>query len=76
MYNNTFYKELSDYLTNAIDRDSDEQMTSYLTESFQISNETSYEIVKDFIQKFSKVPIPLEVDVLELLKRHLVESKQ
>ena len=58
---------IADYLSNALDRDSDEEMVSFLVQEFSISELPARKLVESWIEKFSKSPIILIDDAQRFL---------
>lgn len=62
---------IADYLVNALDRDSDEDMSGFLVEAFNIPAQVSNQLVEAFVQRYSTAPIVIENEAVELISRFL-----
>ena len=62
---------IADYLANATDRDSDEEMTSFLVEEFSLPENIAKAIVENWIKQFGTKPIIMEDDALKFLEFYL-----
>lgn len=60
-----------DYLSNSLDRDSDEEIIEFLSESFEISEKLAEKILKQFIGEFGHSSIIGESEAYELVQEHL-----
>lgn len=60
-----------DYLANAIDRDSDEEMIEFLSESFGLSKDLAEKVLRAFLLEFQRTPVITEADAFELVKEQV-----
>jgi len=67
MNNEIDFYAMTDYLANALDRDSDEEMASYIKDEFKIPSDLAAKVVKNYIQKFSTNPMIMNKDSVEFL---------
>lgn len=65
---------IADYLTNALDRDCDQEMATFLIEAFGLSTQDSDQLVKAFIRRYSTSPIIFENEAIEFIGKQLGQS--
>lgn len=60
-----------DYLANAIDRDSNDEIVEFLCESFGLSKDLAEKVLKVFLLEFQGSPVIMEEDAFELVKEQV-----
>lgn len=65
---------MTDYLANALDRDSNEEMIDYIKDEFNIGTNLAATIVESYVKKFSTTPIILDKDSIEFLEKIYIKN--
>jgi hypothetical protein len=68
MQNENLFSNIADYLSNAIDRESDHEMIQTLCQTFDLPKPVAEQLVVAFIQEFSNHPIIIETHAVSLIK--------
>lgn len=69
MNNEIDFYAMTDYLANALDRDSDEEMADYIMDEFNIPSNLAAKVVENYVKKFSTNPMIMNKDSVEFLER-------
>lgn len=61
-------RQLADYLTNAIDRDSVDDMSTFASRTFKLEKDTADKIIRAFVTEFSEKPLIFELEASEFIR--------